>query len=136
MELRNCRRCKKLFVSVGRSICPKCVDEEEKQFEIVRKYLEEHPHSTASQIAKATNVPEEQIIEFVKSGRLTIKDALIAYECEICGRPIYTGKVCIECRKKLFEELQASIKKSQELAKKKAKEDLATKFIEDLKKRK
>jgi hypothetical protein len=80
-------------------------------------------------------VPEEQIIEFVKTGRLVVKDAMIAYDCEICGRPIQQGKLCVQCRRKLVEELQTSIKKSQELAKKKIREDLATKFIEDLRKR-
>lgn len=131
MKLMNCSKCRKLFVSIGRSICPACVEEERDEFDVVRKYLSENPHSTASQIAKATGVSENIIINLVKKGSLLANEAMIVYGCEICGRPIHSGKVCNNCKGKLTTELKESINRSALEAKRKEVKNLATKFLKE-----
>lgn len=106
MNLMNCSKCKKLFVSIGRSICPECLERERNEFDMVRKYLAENPHSTASQIAEATGVQESVIIDLVKKGSISAEKAIIIYDCEICGRPIHSGRVCSICKEKLTTELK------------------------------
>ena len=43
MDVRTCRRCKRLFNYItGPVICPGCREEVEKEFQIVKKYIEEN----------------------------------------------------------------------------------------------
>lgn len=135
MKLMNCSKCRKLFISIGRSICPACVEKERDEFDAVRKYLSENPHSTASQIAEATGVSEEAIIGLVKKGSLVTNEAMIVYGCEICGRPIHSGKVCNNCKEKLTTELKESISRSALESKRKEVKDLATKFMKERRKK-
>ncbi|MDI6785644.1 MAG: MerR family transcriptional regulator [bacterium] len=135
MNLMNCTKCKKLFVSIGRSICPECVEKEREEFDVVRKYLSENPHSTVSQVAVATGVTENTIINLVKKGSLVTNEAIIVYGCEICGRPIHSGKVCNNCKEKLTTELKESLSRSALEAKRKEVKDLATKYMKERRKK-
>ncbi|MDI6703162.1 MAG: MerR family transcriptional regulator [bacterium] len=129
-ELKHCSRCRKLFVSLGRSLCPKCLEDDEREFERVKEYLDEHPFSNAGEIAEGTGVPEEKIIEFIKQGRLLLVDKTpITYPCELCKRQIFTGRLCDSCKGKLSEELKKSLIKSTDEKHRKEKIDQASKFV-------
>ena len=44
MDVRNCKKCGKLFNYVsGPMICPLCKEELEEKFQEVKKYVSEHP---------------------------------------------------------------------------------------------
>jgi flagellar operon protein (TIGR03826 family) len=135
MKLMNCTKCRKLFVSIGRSICPSCVEKEREEFEMVKKFLAENPHSTVSQISQATGVSQNAIIDLVKKGRIVASEAIIVYGCEICGRPIHSGKVCNICKEKLTTELKETLSRSALEAKRKEVRDLATKFMKERRKK-
>jgi flagellar operon protein (TIGR03826 family) len=135
LNLRNCKRCKNLFVSVGQLICPACVDEEEKQFELVKQYLDEYPKSTPSQISEGTGVPEEMIIEFIKRGRLVTVKTAVAYSCELCRRPISTGRLCNNCKRRLEVQLRSSVERIKKQEREEEIKDFASKFIADLRRR-
>jgi flagellar operon protein (TIGR03826 family) len=136
VELKNCRRCKRLFVTMAQPICPSCLEEEEKDFETVKEYLEEYPQSTSSQIAEGTGVAEEVVVEFIKAGRLVPKKAVIAYSCELCRKPIHKGRLCKVCMSKLESQLRASLAKQKEAKRQEEIRDMASKFIQDLREKK
>ena len=56
MQLRNCRRCGKLFNYVGKPICNECVQQDEKDFELVKAYIYDHPKATITEVSKETGV--------------------------------------------------------------------------------
>ncbi len=112
MEIKTCKKCKKFFNSLGREIyCPRCNDELEKEFQNVKKYLEENPNSNIVTIANECKVKENQIKEWIRQERLEIKGG-VGITCEKCGRMIPSGRYCDDCKAKLTGLLQ---KTAQEL---------------------
>jgi protein-arginine kinase activator protein McsA len=128
MELRNCRKCQKLFISIsGRLICQECYEVEEEKYDRILKYLGTHPDASIKEICEATQNSEESVVELVKKGKITLNVSVV-YRCEICGKKITSGKACPECRKKMEEELDKVIEKvKKEQGEAKAR-DLATKY--------
>jgi len=109
MELRNCIRCGKLFASEGTLICPACLEERDEQYKIVREYIYEHPRATVPEVSEATGVEEKTIFEFLREGRLALKEPGLGLECERCGRPITTGRYCSQCAKELESGLSSFV---------------------------
>ncbi|QUL97934.1 MAG: MerR family transcriptional regulator [Candidatus Fermentithermobacillus carboniphilus] len=104
-EVRNCKRCGKVFISRGSYICPECLQKEEEQFEIVKKYLAENPRATVKETSENTKVPVEVITEFMRKGLLISVlpgEGNAGLSCAICKRPIQSGKICPECERALF----------------------------------
>ncbi|PRX32573.1 flagellar operon protein (TIGR03826 family) [Orenia metallireducens] len=103
MGIKKCKRCKKIFAPVaGAKICPKCLQEEEDQFVIVKDYLWDYPGSTIAQLHEETGVDEKIIRKFAKEGRfLQINGVEITIDCERCGAPIKSGRFCQSCSDKL-----------------------------------
>jgi RNA polymerase subunit RPABC4/transcription elongation factor Spt4 len=102
-DIRNCRRCGRIMIYVGIPICEKCLKKEEEYYDIVRRYLDEHPRSSVREIGDATGVPVEVIMKFVRQGSLVALEAaggMLA--CEICGKSIEIGRVCPECAEALL----------------------------------
>ncbi|MGE5484584.1 MAG: zinc ribbon domain-containing protein [Ignavibacteriales bacterium] len=102
MEIRSCPECGKIFVDTGAEVCPKCLQEEERQFETVRKFLQENPGVSIDYVCEKTDVEKERIMKFLRQGRL-IQSRLTGVElrCEVCGAVIFTGRVCDNCVRKL-----------------------------------
>lgn len=97
-EMRNCKRCGKVFLYAGVPICPECLEKEEKQFRDVKRYLEENPRSGVSEISEGTGVPVEVVIEFLRQGLLVSQPGSSGQlTCMICKRPITRGKICPRC---------------------------------------
>lgn len=113
MNLRNCIKCGKLFVRVHNPICPDCTKEEETNFELVKKYLFEHPNSTAAEVAEETGVSLNAIKKYLNEGRLVatagMKDFL---KCESCGKTIASGSYCNECIIKLDKAAAELVKEN------------------------
>ena len=54
MNVRNCRKCGKIFNYVsGLPICPACRDEAEKKFQVVKKFIRENPRADIREVAAA-----------------------------------------------------------------------------------
>jgi flagellar operon protein (TIGR03826 family) len=106
-ELRNCRRCKRIFMhAVGPQICEDCKKLEEEEFERVRKFVREYPGATIQEVSEATEVPTQLIYKFLKDGRLEVSEASpIALQCENCGVRITSGRFCVSCSKKLASDM-------------------------------
>lgn len=107
-DLRNCPRCGKLFAYMGRSICNRCIEQEEKEFKVVKKYICDNPGATVFEIADATEVSVDKIMRFLREERLEIssENANMILECEKCGVPIKTGRYCERCKADLTNEMK------------------------------
>ncbi|CQR46394.1 hypothetical protein BN1058_00652 [Paraliobacillus sp. PM-2] len=117
-ELDNCKNCEKLFVRTTSRVCPDCLKEEEKKFQIVYDFLRKRVNrqATVQQIVASTGVEEALILKFVKEKRLRASQfPNLAYPCEKCGKPIQDGKLCVDCSKQITDELayQENIDKIQ-----------------------
>ncbi|MCR4399683.1 MAG: flagellar operon protein YvyF [Syntrophomonadaceae bacterium] len=108
-ELRNCPLCERVFAFAGgRNLCPACIEAEEAEFAVVRAYVRAHPGATIIEVASATGVEEERILEFLKDGRLISKGlaSVVLHRCERCGQPIPAGRYCGECTNLLASSLR------------------------------
>ena len=95
----------KLFMyTVGPKICENCKKLEEEEFERVRQFVK----FSWCQFRKYQGRPgfPQLIYRFLKEGRLEVaEDSPIALLCENCGTRIRSGRFCVNCSKKLANEL-------------------------------
>ncbi|QHQ63544.1 MerR family transcriptional regulator [Anaerocolumna sedimenticola] len=108
-EIRECKRCGKmfLFTGVGKCICAACKAEDEAEFEIVKDYIYENLSATIMQVSKETGVKIARIKSYLKDGRLVIPDGSVIFlNCEICGTNIKFGRLCRECADSLSNEMR------------------------------
>lgn len=109
MEVKVCKRCKKMFQHItGPSICPRCKQIEEEQFQKVKEYLIENPGAAMNVVSEETHVSVELIQSFLRQGRLqVVPGSPMMIKCEKCGVSITTGKYCNKCKAELVGELSA-----------------------------
>jgi len=83
----------------------------DKDFITVRDYIYEHKHSNIDRIAKETEVSKQVIIHLLKEGRLIIDspdgDGLLV--CEMCKKPINTGRLCKDCTGKVASSMDKNV---------------------------
>lgn len=97
-EVRNCKRCGKVFVYAGIPVCPECLEREEDQYRKVKRFLDEHPRAGVSETSEGTGVPIEVVIEFMRQGLLvTSAGPGGQLTCMICKKPITRGRLCPKC---------------------------------------
>jgi flagellar operon protein (TIGR03826 family) len=103
-DVRNCRKCGKIFNHIGGApICPACREKEEEDFQRVKKYLYENPGASLTQVSTELEISVEMIKRFLREGRLEIAndEGNLVLECENCGRSIKTGRFCPDCERNL-----------------------------------
>ena len=115
MNVRNCRKCGKLFNYVqGPPICMQCREALEEKFQEVKEFIRENPHCTIPEVAEACDVSTNQIQQWLRDDRLEIAEgSAIALECENCGASIRSGRFCENCKKSMANQLSDSIKKPE-----------------------
>lgn len=104
LDVRNCRKCGKIFNYIGGApICPACREKEEEDFQRVKKYLYENPGASLTQVSTELEISVEMIKRFLREGRLEIAndEGNLVLECENCGRSIKTGRFCPDCERNL-----------------------------------
>jgi len=69
MELKNCKKCAKVFIRKNRELCDKCYREEEKKYIKVKDYLWDNSKATIDEIHQATGISKNIIRKFVREGR-------------------------------------------------------------------
>lgn len=118
MDVRNCKRCRKLFNYLGgQPICPNCMAELEDEFQKVKTYLRDNPKAVMVSIAEDNNVSIQQIKQWIREERLTFTDdSPVAIECENCGTMIRTGRYCKQCKDKLANGMNEAISKPKVIA--------------------
>ena len=101
MDVRNCPQCGRIYKFTGRALCPKCVQEDEKEFELVKQYLREHPGASIAEISEETEIEEQKVISYLRDGRLQLVPGQtgILLHCERCDVQILSGRYCDRCLK-------------------------------------
>ena len=111
MDVRNCKKCTKLFNYLGgQPLCPECIKELDTKFDEVKAYVYDHPHESIQVVAAACDVSVGQIKRWVREERLAFsEDSQMGLECETCGKMIRTGRFCDVCKasmQKSFDSVQ------------------------------
>lgn len=105
MDIRNCKRCGKIYNYDGFSICRNCRRDDEVDFQKVKEYVYEYPGANISEVHEVTEVAVDKIISFLREGRLEIAEGgNLILECENCGVSIRTGRFCDKCTSDLQRE--------------------------------
>ena len=75
MNVKNCRKCKRIFNYVmGPVLCPRCREEEEEKFQEVKKYVIENPGSGIQEVSEACDVSVNLIRQWLREERLVLSD--------------------------------------------------------------
>jgi flagellar operon protein (TIGR03826 family) len=110
MDIRNCKRCGKVFNFVGSAVCAECAQREQEDFAKVREYLFGHPNSTTLEVTKATGVDPKVISRLLREGRLLADNIQVSdgeeLRCEKCGQAISRGRFCEKCVGEMKNEFQ------------------------------
>ena len=107
MEVRNCKNCGRLFNYMGKTLCPECLKSREDEFQIAKDYIRNNPNCGVADVSEATGISVHQIRQWIREERLilTAASATAGINCESCGRPIQTGRLCAACKKQVSNEL-------------------------------
>ena len=118
MDVRPCRRCKRLFNYIsGQPICPECRDILEKKFVVVKEYIRENPHADIREVSEKCEVETAQIQQWIREERLEFtEDSPIKLPCENCGAMIRAGKYCEKCKASMAKNLSSAIDKPKAVA--------------------
>lgn len=134
MEVRNCRKCGRMFNYMeGVPLCPNCIKEAEEKFVQVKGYIYENPGANINVVAEENDVSVKQIKQWVREERLSFSDdSPVGIECESCGASIKTGRYCANCKRTLEKSLSNAIKKPEMkvVAKRKADANSKMRFLD------
>lgn len=111
-DIRNCRRCNKIFNYLGGlPICLDCKQEDEANFKRVKEYLYEHPGASLYDVSKELEISVQQIKTYLKEGRLEIvgEGGNMFLECEKCGKSIPTGRFCKDCTNEVTSDIKSVV---------------------------
>ena len=110
MNVKNCRKCGKIFNYIGGlPICPTCREAADKKFAEVKDYIREHKRCSIPEVSEACEVDEAQIRQWVREERLVFDtESGIGIICETCGTPIASGRYCDRCKLELANGLAAA----------------------------
>lgn len=116
MNVRNCRNCGRIFNYVaGPALCPHCREELEKKFQQVKEYIENHKGVGIQEVAEECDVSPNQIHQWLREERLELVEGSgISLQCESCGAPITSGRLCEKCKREVTSGFQDVLKGSRE----------------------
>ncbi len=109
MNVRNCRKCGKIFNYIGGApLCQSCREAMEAKFQEVKAYIRENKGVGINEVAEACDVEPQQITQWLREDRLEVtEDSALMLNCESCGAPIRSGKYCERCKGQLTGSLKA-----------------------------
>ena len=103
MPLAACPRCKRIFEKTRTSVCPKCIDEENADFDKVRAVLDRNPNLNAEQVAVEADVTVPCVMRMLDEGLIANVGLTERIKCGRCGAPAISlsKKLCQACLDKL-----------------------------------
>lgn len=111
MEVRNCTTCGKIFNSVmDIKRCPACRKADDEKFREIRNYLYDHPGASIDEVAEVLEIDKRKILLFLREGRLETLGEHMVLQCDSCGTPIRTGKLCEACKRDMAMGLKSAAK--------------------------
>ena len=119
MNIRQCKRCKKIFNYSGNIICPDCIRALDQKFIEVRDYIYDNPDALIETVCEETGAETADIHRWLREGRLMLtNNSIPLLNCKSCGAPIFTGQMCDKCMmdvKTKFQKTAASLKPAETL---------------------
>lgn len=111
MNVRNCRKCGKIFNYVmGPIVCPQCREEQEAKFQEVKEYVQDHRGADIAEVSKECDVEPSQIRQWIREERLEFaEDSPIRISCEGCGAMIRSGRYCDKCKMEMTNGFKHAI---------------------------
>lgn len=135
MDIRNCRRCGRLYQYINSKYCPFCRRELDELFEKVRDYIYDNPDANVMEVSAHTGVEEDLILEFLREGRLELKSPSIGFTCEWCDRPITTGRLCSVCQREFEQGMKKGLSEAKSNSHRRTR-DSSRMYVADFHKRK
>lgn len=115
MDLRNCRKCGRVFAYNGVEVCSRCLSSDEEDFKKVKDYLYDHPGATITEVSEETGVDEKKILRYLRESRIEIREENnLLLDCQRCGIPIRSGRFCDACVIAMKKEFTAAITPNKE----------------------
>jgi uncharacterized protein (UPF0212 family) len=113
MDVRNCRKCGKVFNYVmGPIMCPQCRDKLEEKFQEVKEYVFNHRGCGIQEVSEACDVTPQQIKQWLREERLQFsEDSAVWLNCEGCGVSIRCGRFCDKCKNSMANNLKTAYRK-------------------------
>ncbi len=112
-SFRKCPSCGGIFSYMGKPMCSKCIKKNDEDYTKVRKYIYEHPNSHIDEVSEETDVPVKTIKQFLREGRLEMRNADGSLICEKCGAAITKGAICDKCKNELTSALASALPKEE-----------------------
>lgn len=127
MNIENCPRCEKLFQKAHREICPNCLRELDKHYEIVYRFIRKKENRTAmiDEIEAATKVAKEDIYRIIRLGKINLEQfPSLGYPCETigCTNKVTKGRLCSTCLGTIQGDLDQMNKENERDLKRKEEE--------------
>ncbi|HBR01951.1 MAG TPA: hypothetical protein DD738_05015 [Ruminiclostridium sp.] len=118
MSSRECARCHRIFEKVAfEEVCPTCFPIEENEFARIKEYLMINPGASSNTVMTELGVSLKSIKRYLKEDRLEIVgDNKGFLRCELCGKPLNSGRFCESC----YKEGREMIRKEEGLGLKSA----------------
>lgn len=115
MNIRNCRKCGKLFNYMsGPRTCQACREEMEIKFQEVKEYIRSNKRVGIHELSEACEVEVSQIRQWLREERLELTpDSPIAISCESCGDQIRSGKFCEKCKQDMAKGFTKATQKEK-----------------------
>lgn len=113
MDVRNCRKCGRIFNYVmGPFVCARCRDEMESKFQEVKTYIREHPGVDVQTVSDECDIDKSQIYQWLREERLELAEgSMITLSCESCFKPIKSGRYCDVCKRNLAMGFKQAVAK-------------------------
>ncbi|MCX7771741.1 MAG: hypothetical protein N2376_01340 [Clostridia bacterium] len=101
MAHQECARCHRLFERVAfEEVCPVCLPIEEEEFGKIKEYLMCHQGASSTEVMTETGASLKSIKRYLREDRLQIVgDNKGFIKCDVCGKPINSGRYCDACYK-------------------------------------
>ena len=134
MDVKNCRDCGRLFNYIsGARLCSACRQKLEDKFIEVRTYVRDNPSVSIASVSEEMEVTVQQIHQWIREERLVFsEDSLVTIDCENCGAPIRTGRLCNKCKSNVAQGLDNLYKKEEPKIQRKERERERMRFLDDL----
>ncbi|MCR2806740.1 TIGR03826 family flagellar region protein [Paenibacillus soyae] len=138
MNVDNCPRCGKIFAKNFRDVCPACMKDIDREYQLCADYLRENKGAIIHELSDATGVAIRQITKFIREGRISIVNAPnMSFPCESCGTLIRENHLCEDCRSRLTKDTRRMMEdesaKAAQLEKQKQAEKTAYRGISEYK---
>ena len=86
-------------------ICSSCYELDEMDFKKIKEYLHTNPCAKIYEVVNALDMSVKKIKRYLRESRLEILEKNNRFLfCEMCSKPIQSGKYCDECYKAFHHE--------------------------------